>query len=248
MSGRPNRCLWVEAGVLNFRLCPRPYRCDQCPVGVALQIPGELHAEWECIGPHFVETGSRLQELSRILVVPGSIYLANHLWLRIESEPVVSVGLDPLAKWVLGRLHRIELVGGARQEEASSLLLSGPVGQYKLVLPAGWKLEPLSRMGEATVRDWYHSWSPLLRVRFQELVLRPGSWYTGPAVANWLVSEVGELERRLVETYCSTLPGRLSTVADGGVPCLPPLEELHREAWFGRLTGEFISERNRLVD
>ncbi|GAB4240505.1 MAG: hypothetical protein Kow00109_15670 [Acidobacteriota bacterium] len=234
--------------MLNFKLCPHPYRCDQCPLGVALQIPGEVREKWDRIGPHFLETGSRLQELARILLVPGPVYLANHLWLRIEEEASVSVGLDPFGKYLLGRPKRLEAEADWPPRARWRLRLVTEAGQFELALPTGGDVEPVGGGSDLFSGDWYRSWSPLIRFRFREFVLRPGAWYAGATVADWLVGEIAELERRLVEAYCATAPGRLSTAADGGAPCFPPLHELHGEEWFGRLAGEFVAERNRLVD
>jgi len=37
MAPLPTRCVWMDAGVINYKLCDRLYDCDRCPLDQALQ-------------------------------------------------------------------------------------------------------------------------------------------------------------------------------------------------------------------
>ena len=36
-AGAPTRCVWMEAGVVGYKLCDREFDCDHCPFDAALR-------------------------------------------------------------------------------------------------------------------------------------------------------------------------------------------------------------------
>lgn len=43
-AGSPERCVWMQAGVVGYKLCDREFDCDLCPFDAALR--GEALHDW----------------------------------------------------------------------------------------------------------------------------------------------------------------------------------------------------------
>lgn len=79
-------CVWMAAGVLRYRLCPRNLECEGCPLDAALRVrlpdrPGRTPA-----GPSWLAASIR----------PDRLYAPGHLWImrRAPQSRVWRIGLD----------------------------------------------------------------------------------------------------------------------------------------------------------
>ncbi|USN99131.1 MAG: hypothetical protein H6810_00170 [Phycisphaeraceae bacterium] len=90
-----NSCVWMDAGVLAYRLCDRGFDCAHCPLDAALRghplVNGTGGIDGGA-GPAFEFPGDRL-------------YSAGHLWVGESAGAAdrLRVGLDALAATLVGR-------------------------------------------------------------------------------------------------------------------------------------------------
>lgn len=132
----PLKCVWMLAGVVDYKLCDRDYECEQCPFDRALRegTTGEREArrslteqakedraeEHELVGCPLCEgPEGRSQEQAptreHALVERGFriaealFYHPAHLWARVERRGQVRVGLDDFGQWLLGRIYHVGL-------------------------------------------------------------------------------------------------------------------------------------------
>ena len=113
----PQHCWWMQAGIVDYKLCDRDYDCEQCPFDSAIQgnhssrplsRPGSLtfrsqpvdHAEKKPTG-HLSVTGVELS--------PSLFYHQSHTWARVEEAGRVRTGVDDFGQRLLGRLYRVSL-------------------------------------------------------------------------------------------------------------------------------------------
>jgi glycine cleavage system H lipoate-binding protein len=99
-AGQP--CVWMEAGLITYRLCDQAYDCEHCLLDAALR--GRLGR---------VEPG--------VLLDPGNgaeageavygdrVYAAGHTWIqRLSDTDVCRIGLDAFAASLLGRVAAVD--------------------------------------------------------------------------------------------------------------------------------------------
>ena len=118
------KCIWMDAGVVDFKLCDLQFRCEHCPfdtvVRKQLWTSESLHDSSSpvvtgspSISSH--PSNSYLEQLISDLLSPFAheplpsdrSYSDNHLWFKKEDSLSVTVGLDHLALHVLGPISGI---------------------------------------------------------------------------------------------------------------------------------------------
>ena len=143
------KCVWMTAGVLSYRLCDRDFDCDQCLVDRALR-EGSALPRGEA-----AEAAARPSRPAVASVVGGLRYRRNgfyhprHVWARVEGEGIVRIGIDDLARRLLGRLRRIELPkrGSTVRVDEPAWILEGDAGRVPLPSPIEGSITGISGAG-----------------------------------------------------------------------------------------------------
>lgn len=220
-------CVWMQAGVVDYKLCDRNYDCDHCPFDEGLHTRSSQQALRD--RREYSESIS-VQGCS---VEPDLFYHPEHTWARIEEGGMVRAGLDDFGQRILGRAYSVSLPAPGTTVQAGSecLRLTHQSGVSILAAPvAGSVKEINSKLLQRPAlmnRDPYdEGWLVLIEPGDLRCGLK-GLMY-GERVRDWLQREIEKLH--------SLINGEQSTMNDGG--------------W---LTQEFMSdltdsERNRVVD
>jgi glycine cleavage system H protein len=84
-------CVWMDAGILTYKLCDRGFDCEHCPLDAAIR-GAPCVSESPC-----GETGRRARTL--VEFPADRLYSSSHCWLRpVEAtEDRIRFGLDSLA-------------------------------------------------------------------------------------------------------------------------------------------------------
>ncbi len=115
----PPHCIWMDAGVVGYKLCDRDFQCDHCP------FDGTMHRGNRSAGkpgtprPAGVSADSMSpadNRLSILLTALGQgdfpedrLYHHGHAWVKTLAHAVVEVGIDHMAASLLGSLASIVL-------------------------------------------------------------------------------------------------------------------------------------------
>lgn len=105
-------CVWVNAGVLNYKLCDRDFDCEHCPLDAALRdhtngcteddAPLSLteveFPQWDSVSADFQPL---LEPLHTLQLCQSARYSANHVWVRLLASGMVRMGLDSFAAALL---------------------------------------------------------------------------------------------------------------------------------------------------
>ena len=146
-------CVWMDAGVLAYRLCDRGFNCEHCPLDAALRGTAREHgaASPDSAPPTAAFPDDRL-------------YTTSHTWVRTldESGRRVRVGLDGFAAPLIGPPREARPSG-----EAESVRRGHPL--CTLVVD-GETLHVLSPVTACRVR-----WNGVLDVQPKRLVTDPYS-------------------------------------------------------------------------
>ncbi len=230
------KCVWMTAGVLSFRLCDRDYDCDRCLVDMALREgstpPGrEVDRQATSAGIPVSPAVSGLR-FSR-----AGFYHPAHLWARVEGGGIVRVGIDDLARRLLGRVRAIRMPhpGATLRPEQHAWTFDGEAGTVVLPSPIGGTV--LSRNEDLLVHPEKLLRTPhrevwLARIRPSRLPEDLGGLLYGGRVTAWLRGEVESVRAHLLAARAS----EVGALPDGGA--LDP----------GVLSGIEVGLRRSLVE
>ncbi len=124
------RCVWMSAGVVNYKLCDMNFDCENCEFHHAMQGLEHSHPlRKETQKDYFFSTGSgNIQQMVNSylsnLLTGCKIYLDRSyhsalIWLKPESDNLIQIGLDKLSLKILYPIDRCILpqVGEHVQQE-----------------------------------------------------------------------------------------------------------------------------------
>jgi glycine cleavage system H lipoate-binding protein len=231
-------CIWVLAGVLNYRLCDREYDCENCELFHALQrdtgtagsrpataIPSDADAGSASLDRHIRAHLSSLMDGCRLHL--DRPYRPPHFWLRERKDGEVDIGLDPALVRILQPIRRVVTPGeGISLDRGQSC---GWIARESMAVPLRM---PVAGEVTATNSDALESGAWLFRIRPREALEDVPEVVRGEAVLAWYMERIRVLKEYLAGAVCPEARLGLGTLmADGGAP-QPCLEDvLGREAF-----------------
>lgn len=202
----PLKCIWMTAGVVQYKLCEYQYDCDNCGFDRAIRQRFPIHGG--AVSDFTHEQGYKLDE--------SLFYHLNHVWIRIEDEGKVRVGLDDFGQRLVGRIYSIHLPEAGESvtrdgcwsitHQFGEVFLSG--GMNGLVVQKNQQLEQLPSLINSSPYDkgWIFMLEPI------DLLQSLKSLYYGKKVKEWLADETNKLCSMLTESN----PELGITLQDGG--------------------------------
>ncbi|MFI5252600.1 MAG: hypothetical protein ACHQQQ_09255 [Bacteroidota bacterium] len=111
-----SRCIWMDAGIVTYKLCDRRYECDQCPFDIVFRQQGAD----QMVITKTVPSQSPISEQSSVPPVGGDdyfdqqlqsfllpfttpalpddrLYYCNHMWVKNDIGDFVKMGIDQIA-------------------------------------------------------------------------------------------------------------------------------------------------------
>ncbi len=83
-------CVWMDAGLITYKLCDRNYECEHCPLDAALHGASRPCAT----GPAAIHNGKH----HRMGFPEDRVYCRGHTWLRsLDAGGIVRFGIDSFA-------------------------------------------------------------------------------------------------------------------------------------------------------
>lgn len=205
------KCVWMTAGVLNYRLCDRGYDCDHCLIDLAMRDKPAQTMEGASREAH----GTRSVE--GFHVSRTSFYHPSHLWARVESGATVRIGIDDFARRLLGRVTEIAwpLAGAHLRLEEKVFEFRGDAGTVALPCPVDGTV--LTRNEELLRNPGSLSHGPqrgvwIARLRPNRLQEDLSGLLFGRKVGSWLRGELDRVRTHLLQDRS----GALGTAPDGG--------------------------------
>jgi len=202
-------CVWMDAGVVDYKLCDRSYDCEHCPFDEA------LHGQRSELP--FRDDLFHVQECE---VAHDLFYQPNHVWMRIEENGEVRVGLDDFGQRLLGTAYSLTLPAEETAIQCGEpwCRLTLQSGVVALTSPVSGKVRKAnSSLGfrpSLVNSDPYGSgWTMLVEPLNLEASLKQ-SFY-GPKVGPWLTEEIEKL--RLLISELTNDKHMHVTMNDGGL-------------------------------
>lgn len=207
-------CVWMEAGVVRYKLCDTELGCESCPFDRAMRRQGNSDASF--LGP----CGLRMY--------PGLFYHPRHLWVMIEERGEVRLGLDDFAQRLLGSVERLILPKPGLRIEANPPRVFARGMLLTLAAPIHGEViqENRSLIGTLSLIHGYpytRGW--LVRIAPSRLKEDLERLAYGHGARRWLQEECGRLTGFFSKALSlkDTLAG--PTLQDGGVPLLEAIDQ-----------------------
>lgn len=165
------KCIWMEAGVLDYQLCPLKHNCDVCDFHQEMIRGDRTHAS-----PEEIKLLTKPPDPSLSQFLPGLQYLEGHLWYKRVGECRVRVGIDSMVWQLVTSVQKVVFPqpgGQVKREECFCwFLLAG--GMVYLKTPYSGKIVNINP-------------------QFQTDDLRASQLYLTPEKELWLVElEIAE--------------------------------------------------------
>jgi glycine cleavage system H lipoate-binding protein len=210
-----NRCIWMTAGVISFKLCPLGYDCEHCDLDKAMRTQmksrkisskvrkpkseplarpegdSDLKESAERPPPFFTFSPGR--------EVEGLYLHSSHLWAKHTQDQMWKVGIDGLLAYTLPPATKLEWYGLDKnlvQEQVFGKILT-QTGTVFLIAPlSGCLTQANSRLvqnPELLQKDPYgEGW--LAIIEWTENKIELESFYTGNRAKRFLDEEAQHLK------------------------------------------------------
>lgn len=212
-------CLWMEAGVVDYKLCDRSYDCERCPFDEALHS----HPKQNFVLPdRSDESAAGPINIQGCEVARNVFYHPGHTWARIEEDGIVRVGLDDFGQRVLATIYSLSLPSLNRQlkpgdeacrvtHQSGVTALASPVAGQVLNVNTNLVLRPALINRDPYGEGWTMTIEPTdLKTCLQRLMY-------GEQVRQWLAEEIEKL-RSLINKIVNDEHHAINpTMTDGGL-------------------------------
>jgi glycine cleavage system H protein len=120
------QCVWMELGVVSYKICDRDFNCETCPLDIGLRGSEEgaaMATEKAALSDNGFIHPLRIALMSR-MVQPSRwanrYFHPLHMWLQVLDRNRVRVGFDLIAASILGSIEKLLLpeVGLELQNDA----------------------------------------------------------------------------------------------------------------------------------
>jgi glycine cleavage system H lipoate-binding protein len=126
LSKRP--CLHHMKGRINFKVCSREYRCEDCEFDQYFDDQYTVHAAVKPVD--FID-------VEGIKIPHGFYFHRGHTWVKVEEGSDVRIGLDDFILRILGSPDHIEapLIGKALAQNSDEIVLNRGTNRAKVLSP-----------------------------------------------------------------------------------------------------------------
>jgi glycine cleavage system H lipoate-binding protein len=249
------QCWWMLAGVVGYKLCDREFDCEHCPFDKVIhdstyRLPRKSALETETfISDKYQDMKDKSRAGALINTQDYGIadmlfYHPAHIWVSVEEEGCVRVGLDGFGQKVLGRIYSVSLplVGSNVQLGEDCWRITHQFGVTNLITPVAGVVRQintkLTQYPSLLNRKPYgEGWAFLIEPTDLKACLK--QLFYGQKVKSWYKREIEKLywEANELLNEASVTTGQ--TMPDGGTLKEGFMSELTTEQ-MRKLIGSFF--------
>lgn len=214
-AGSRAECVWMLAGVVDYKLCDRDYDCESCPLDKAFRDAAHDHRSSH---PHLA-TQSEPGDVQGYKLAPMLFYHPAHVWARIEDEGTVRVGLDDFGQSLTGRIYAVDLPaeGGPVEGSRPCWRIAHQAGETALASPVTGTIQQVNSKltGHPSLinRDPYsEGWALVIKPARLEECLK--QLYYGRKADLWYQKDIQRLHQAVADALPASSIG--VTMQDGG--------------------------------
>ena len=114
------KCVWMEIGIVSYKICDRNFKCDDCPLDKGLRGDSSImnynqkdfnlsKTKADKGQPPSVKNKSSLEYLIKLKLDEHYYVHPGHSWIKVLSQKRVKVGIDDIVATTLGSIDSVIL-------------------------------------------------------------------------------------------------------------------------------------------
>lgn len=235
-------CIWMDAGLVTYRLCDREFECESCLFDQAIRGETPVTAVQERAAGLKRTKGPR--GLPNFLISSQCFYSPNHLWARVEDSGRVRIGLDDFNQQLMGQVYAVHVPPPGTVTEDASIEVVNQLGTHRLHTPVQgmvvWANTDLQQRPSLVNKAPFTTGS-LFVVEPDDLVTQLKKMRFGLEAEKWLETEADELGSTVFELMWSDREGVGITAPDGGELVTDWLDLARRQEYFRPVLERFLT-------
>lgn len=232
ISQSDKKCVWMDAGIVSYKICDRDFQCETCPLDIGLK-GGE---NFDTNHPNEkIKSSKKLKNQETNSIINDSScahsfkykldknYFVNpgHCWCKVIYKNRVKIGIDDIVATAMGAIDEVILPSPA--EKITRDFSCGQIIQFKhifsLVSPISGKVlktntELVSIPNQVTLDPLNKGW--LLEIIPDNLEQDLKYCRSGDALLSWYLKEINWLESNLAQGFQQENMNVGITLTDGG--------------------------------
>ncbi len=119
------QCVWMEAGLVNYKLCDKNFDCETCPFDGVMRTQNKTFAERASeqfspvVGSGVPHNGNNAYEeivdqlvspLKKIIFPADRLYCSSHTWIQNRNDGTMHIGIDGFLAKLLHPIVGVALV------------------------------------------------------------------------------------------------------------------------------------------
>jgi glycine cleavage system H lipoate-binding protein len=124
-----NQCVWMDAGLVNYKLCEKNFDCESCPFDLIMKQQFHPFSERAVMQSDTSVSNFAEADIVERLMLPltsaslpdDRLYFSNHSWLKKMDDGFCKIGIDSL---LAGLLY--PLVGAVVVNKSSRIVNDSP--------------------------------------------------------------------------------------------------------------------------
>lgn len=228
-----NKCVWMEAGIVSYKICDRNFECEACPLDLGLRGEKnhnlnqsnneaqrflELNTKKNSIAP---QSNSSYERLLKFKLDEQRYVNAGHSWIKVLNQNQVKIGIDDIVATAFGAIDQVILpLPGEKVKRGASC---GQVIQFEhifsIVSPVSGQVieinDELTKFpNQLTLDPLDKGWMMMIKPDNLEQDLK--LCRSGEALMSWYLKEFKWLECHLAKGFSQQCNHLGITLTDGG--------------------------------
>jgi len=226
------KCVWMELGIVSYKICDRNFECETCPLDIGLRGDYHLmnHPKQEILEKVDSDineqsfTRNHNKSLERLLKYKLDEYCyvhPGHSWIKVLNKDRVKIGIDDIVATTLGSIDSVILpLPGERIRRGS---YCGQIIQFEhifsIVSPLSGEVLKVNKTlasfpNKLTLDPLKKGW--MLVVKPDNLDQDIEYCRSGDVLLSWYLKEFKWLESKLSEGFHRRYDNIGITLTDGG--------------------------------
>ena len=235
-------CIWMDAGLIAYRLCDRKLECDNCLFDRVMR--GKVSNLEQLIQTPMPKVIRGPRFLPGFGLDTRCFYSGNHLWFRVEEKANLRIGLDHFGSQLLGSIRVVEPpAAGSQLGVETPIRITNELGEFHLLSPVPGRVvwnNPAPQETPALVSSDPYDRGSMMIVETDDLAGSLKNLHFGKSAETWLQREVEELAGEVIAIAFEEHPAVGITATDGGEVIADYLEVIRSQKSFRSVLKRFL--------
>lgn len=260
-------CIWMEAGLISYKLCERKYDCEKCPLDIAMR---EHYRKAKSVSTTAKNELLDLKEISNCVsnedylhiivnafftsllsqpIPDDRRYSQGHLWVLQEKPNFFTIGIDHIVSYFLKSMREIVLpqVHTILSVDSPCIWIVCREGTVTIHSPLQGEVEKTNlRLIESAhlvnTSPYIDGW--MVSISTDESTIPNDIFFGADQARALLINQICSIEKEILTELSKSSPKIGETMFDGGIRA-KHLEDIIGSAKFFSILENLVSNRKK---